>query len=156
MTRDRPLLRVGFICLALFILCVLAFCAFGCAQRKDDLTIYHEASSSAASLAAKLEAQEKGGRVYAFSGTSMEPTLHEGDITVAIPTPFSELRVGMVCNYKASWNNFPVTVHRIVDKWNGREGFVMEGDATTNTAETRSTMDATNYIDRIISVHRFP
>ena len=108
-------------------------------------------------MAATLEARDKGGVVYLNGSTaSMAPTLLPHDYFVGIPTPYSDLRIGMVCTYKASWNTLPSTCHRIVAKWAGGEGYVMEGDSDRNTAETQSVMNAANYQHHIISAYRFP
>ena len=136
-------------------LACLILCA-ACQPKREDLAVYHESSPLAASIAARLEAQDKAGTFYLVANTgSMEPTLHGGDYVVAVPTPYADLAVGMICNYKADWNTNPLTCHRIVATW-PTGGFVMEGDSQHNTAETKWVMDQHNYHDHVISAHRYP
>jgi hypothetical protein len=130
----------------------------GCRPAHEELAVYHASSPAAAEIAAQLEAKEKGGHLFVLAKTgSMEPTLHGGDCLVGVPTPFKQLQAGMICTYKASWNTFPSTCHRIVGTWPDGT-FVMEGDAdkNRNTAETTSYMGANNYQFHIVSVHRYP
>tara|TARA_R110000868_G_C10731580_1_gene751647 strand:- start:221 stop:613 length:393 start_codon:yes stop_codon:yes gene_type:complete len=129
----------------------------------EKVVVHHESSAVAAKLAARLEANDKGGKDY-WNGASpsMAPAILPYDAIVAMPTPYADLKVGMVCNYYASWNldangKPKLTCHRIVAVWPDGS-FLMEGDAPKeqNTAETKSKMDAKNYVDRVVSVYRFP
>ena len=132
----------------------------GCVPVKEEVIVYHESSRLAALVAANLEANQKGGLSYFISNKdgSMRPVILPYDYIVAVPTPFEELKIGMVCNYYASWNlgtdGKPIlTCHRIVDTWpNG--GFLMEGDGPNNTPEKTSGMYRKNYVDHVISTYR--
>lgn len=127
-----------------------------CSQKREDIMVYHESSTIAASISASLEATDKHGKFYLVAPTgSMEPTLHGGDYVVAVPTPFAALAVGMIVNYTPTWNEGRLTCHRIVAAW-PTGGWVMEGDSAKNTAETKWVLDETNYVDHVISIHRFP
>ena len=138
------------------VLVALVLVHSGCAPKRETLAVYHESSPLAASIAAGLEAKDKGGLSYIVAPTgSMEPTLHGGDFVVGVPTPIAELKVGMIGNYTPERNEKRLTIHRIVATW-PTGGFVLEGDGEKNRAETKSIMDATNYANHVISVYRFP
>ena len=153
---DNELLKTAFGFLMLAVVVVILWLASGCAPKREALAVYHETSVAAQQIAANLEAKDKGGKVYLVGDSaSMAPTILPHDYVVAIPTPFADLQIGMVCNYKADWNNYPSTCHRIVAKWPDGS-WLMEGDSEKNTSETHWSMRADNYIDHVISDYRFP
>lgn len=128
----------------------------GCQPKKEEIALYHSTSVVAARVASELEARDKGGKNYLVGDTaSMAPTILPHDYLVAVPTPYSELRIGMICNYFAAWNHGLLTCHRIVAVWPSG-GFIMEGDSAKNLAESKWSMDEGNYLDRIVSCYRFP
>lgn len=138
-----------------FVLWLLAM-GCGCSQKKQEIALYHNTSDKAASIAADLEARDKGGRSYIVAPTgSMVPTLQGGDYVVGVKTPFEELQVGEIVNYFPEWNPNLLVIHRLVGKWPDG-GFIAEGDSTLNRAETKSRVTAQNYVNKIISIYRTP
>lgn len=141
----------------LFFLALVLVGLVGCTPKRDEIPVYHESSEAAAKLAAGLEAKEKGGTVLVVSreSHSMAPTILPGDYLVAVPTPFDALHVGQVVNYRPDWNEKRLTTHRLVGTWPSG-AFIAEGDDKANRSETTSQVDATNYVSRVISSHRYP
>lgn len=136
---------------------IVAICmSCGCQPTREEIAVHHESSALAVGIAAALEAKDRDGKVYIVAPTgSMRPTLLDGDYIVALKTPYADLKVGMVVNYFATWNAGKLTCHRIAGSW-PTGGFLLEGDGEQNRAETKSKMDATNYVDRIVSAYRWP
>lgn len=131
--------------------------ACGCSPRKEVVSLHHESSLIAASIAAGLEANDAGGRVYLVAATgSMEPTFKGGDYVVGVKTPFEDLKVGMIVNYFPEWAPKLLVIHRLVAKWPNGDGWIAEGDSRKNTAEIRSRVMAANYVDHVVSIYRSP
>lgn len=138
-----------------FVIWLLAM-GCGCQPKREEIAVYHSTSVTAARIASELEAKDKGGLNYLVGDTaSMAPTILPHDYVVAIKTSYADLKIGMVINYFASWNNGKLTCHRIVALWPSG-GWILEGDSAKNVAETKWTMDATNYVDHVVSIYRFP
>lgn len=128
----------------------------GCQPKREEIAVYHATSDLAAALAAGSEASSKNGSTYHVGDSaSMAPTILPHDYVVAIKTPYADLKIGMVVDYYATWNNGKLTCHRIVSSW-PTGGFVMEGDGQQNTAESKWVMDDKNYVDHVVSAYRFP
>lgn len=149
-------LKILFFVVMLGVVLWIVGASCGCQPKKEEIAVYHNTSDKAASIAADLEARDKGGRSYIVAPTgSMEPTLKGGDYVVGVKTPFEELQVGEIVNYFPEWNPNLLVIHRLVGKWPDG-GWIAEGDSPNNTAETKSRVTAQNYVNKIISVYRTP
>lgn len=136
---------------------LLVFALAACVPEREAVTVYHESSQVAALVAAQLRATELGGVVNVTTNTgSMEPTLHGGDYLVSVPTPYAQLEVGMIVNYRPDWNHGQLTCHRLVARWQIGGGWIVEGDGPKNRAENNERMTEDKYVSHVVAVYRFP
>lgn len=111
-------------------------------------------SANEAEQVARANATAKKARIYRILDTgSMYPLIRGGQFVVGEPTPYGELQVGDIINYKPEWNGGKPAIHRIVAKDKG--GFLLSGD---NNPRTESWMRVTpeNYLDRVTTIYDHP
>lgn len=85
-------------------------------------------------------------------GSSMEPTIGEGDVALSVDFPYENLRVGdIILGTLTNWPDKPLVIHRIIEiNPAGAEGLRTKGDASPDS--DKSLIQREDYHGLIIGV----